>query len=98
MNIEMNQEILLSYTEFPENHIQDILDIDPAKQPAQGKSRRPQILRREFLALLQHVYAALQRDGRLPQQLPLPFPGDQTTLALSEKVLRENDQGGDQPG
>jgi hypothetical protein len=29
---EMNEEILLSYTKIPKNHIQDIFDIDPSQQ------------------------------------------------------------------
>jgi hypothetical protein len=28
----MNEEILLSYTKIPKNHIQDIFDIDPSQQ------------------------------------------------------------------
>ena len=36
MNKELNYELLLTYTEFPEDHIKDILDINPAQQPPQG--------------------------------------------------------------
>src|SRR3954466_850292 len=48
---QMNEEILLAYTEVPEDRIQDVLDIDPPQQPAQRKSGGPQFLGDEFLAL-----------------------------------------------
>jgi hypothetical protein len=31
---QMNEEILLAYTKVPEDHVQDILDIDAAEQAA----------------------------------------------------------------
>jgi len=37
----MNEEMLLTYTEIPKNHIQYIFDIDPSKQSPQGISRPP---------------------------------------------------------
>lgn len=36
LSYKMNKEILFTYTEFPEDHIEDIHHIDPAKQPPQG--------------------------------------------------------------
>src|SRR6185437_1495081 len=98
MNIKVNVKLLLSDTKLPEDHIQDILDVDAPKQTSERKCRRPQILCCKFLAPREHVYTALQRSGRLPQQLPLALPGDQTALTLPEKLLRENDQSRDQPG
>jgi hypothetical protein len=77
----MNEEILLSYTKVPKNHIQNILEVDPSQQPSQRMSRYPQILRREFLPLPDNAYAAVQRSCRLLQQFPLPRPADQAALA-----------------
>ena len=42
------------------DHVQDILDIDPAEQPSQRIRRRPQILGRQFLAL--PITAMLRRS------------------------------------
>src|SRR6266851_10272631 len=50
-NNKMNEEILLPYTKFPENHIEDLLDIHPPQQPSQRMRRRTELFRREFLAL-----------------------------------------------
>src|SRR6266849_2856215 len=92
----MNQEILLSYTEFSEDDVQNVLDIDPAKQPSQRMNRRSQILRGEFLALPDSPDAPLQRNRRLLQQLSLPLPADQAGLTRTKIILRERNQGRDQ--
>jgi hypothetical protein len=39
--VKVNKTISLTYTKFAEDHIQHILDIDPAEQPAEGPSRHP---------------------------------------------------------
>ena len=68
----MNKEILFPNTELTKDHIEDILDIDPPKQPSQGMSRCSEFLSREFLALPDNVDAAPQRAqsskprGRVP--------------------------------
>src|ERR1700690_517430 len=92
----MNEELLLAYTEFPENHIQDILHVDPPEQPPEGIRRHSQILGGQFLALADGGNAALQRSRGLLQQLPLPLPSNQAVVAEAEIVLREPDQGGNQ--
>jgi len=33
-SIEMNQELLLAYTKLAEDHVEQILDVDPAQQPS----------------------------------------------------------------
>src|ERR1700680_1148800 len=71
-----NEEILLAYTKIPEDHVQDILDIDAAEQAAQAIGRHPQILRGELLALGHDRNAALQRSRRLLQQLSLALAPD----------------------
>ena len=56
----MNEVLaLLSNTEFAEDDVQDILDIDPTKQAPEGISGGPQIFGREFLALSDDGQAAL---------------------------------------
>src|ERR1019366_7626701 len=89
---EMNKERLLSYTKFSEDHIQDILDIDPTKQPTQRMNRSPQILRREFLAVPYHFHTALQRNRGFLQQFSLPLPPDQPPLIRAEIFLSERHQ------
>ena len=54
----MNKEILFSYTKFSENHIKDIFHVNLAEQPSEGEGRDPQLLRGQFLALSQFLYAA----------------------------------------
>ena len=39
---------LFANAEIPEDHIQEILDIDPARNPAQRPRRQAQVLRHEF--------------------------------------------------
>ena len=56
----MNEEILLAYTKFTKERIEDVLDINPAEQSAQGMGRRPKFLSGEFLALRNDRHAAPQ--------------------------------------
>ena len=49
---KVNEEILFAYTEFPEDHVEDILDVHPTQQPPEGMRGDPKFLRRQFLALL----------------------------------------------
>jgi hypothetical protein len=65
--IEMNQEVLLTYTKFSEDNIENMLDIDPAEQPSERLCRRAQILRDEFLTLARLGYTAMQQIRRLSQ-------------------------------
>ncbi len=50
----MNKEILLTYTEFPKDHVEYVFYIHTAKQPSQRNRRPSQFLRREFLAIFDH--------------------------------------------
>src|SRR5260370_40789908 len=92
----MNEEILLPNTEIPKNHIKDIVDVDPAKQPPQGMGCCPQIFRGKLPALPDDGYAALQRRRRFLQQFALPRAADQPTLLRTEIILREHAECGDQ--
>ena len=46
------RSVNLSFTnaEIPEDHVQDILDIDPAGQPAKDSRGRPQVLGDQLFA------------------------------------------------
>jgi hypothetical protein len=57
--VRVNKAISLTYTKFAEDHVQHILDVDPAEQSAEGASRHPQILRRQFLTFLNRRQTAL---------------------------------------
>ena len=57
--VKVNETISLTYTKFAEDHVQHILDVDPAEQSAEGASRHPQILRRQFLTFLNRRQTAL---------------------------------------
>ena len=56
----MNKELLLTYTKFTKDFVQDVLDIDPPQQPPKRMRRRPQIFRNKLLAFPRRFYAALQ--------------------------------------
>src|SRR6185312_7562845 len=75
--------MLLSYAELAENHVQDILDIDPTQQASKAEGSRPQFFGGQFFPLLDQ--AALQGIARVLQQLPLTGAGDQTTLPRPEE-------------
>jgi hypothetical protein len=57
--VKVNKTISLTYTKLTEDHVQHILDVDPTEQPAEGASRHPQILRRQFLTFLNRRQTAL---------------------------------------
>jgi hypothetical protein len=61
----MNKEILFTYTKLTEDHIEDILDINPAKQPSQGMSSGSELFGGKFLAFTHDIDAAPQRGRRL---------------------------------
>src|SRR6267154_4631057 len=94
----MNKEILLTYTNLPEDHVQDILNVHPSQQPSQRVRGGAELLGREFLACPNDFYAATQRKGRILQQLALPGSANQPALAGAKIILRESDQGRDQFG
>src|SRR6266853_704080 len=93
---KMNEEILLTYTKLAEDNVENILNIDAPQQPSQRMRRCPELFRGEFLTSSDHLYAAMQRNRRLLQQLPLPGPADQPTLTGAEIILGEPDQSRDQ--
>jgi hypothetical protein len=57
--VRVNKTMSLTNTKIAEDHVQHILDVDPAEQPAEGSSRHPQILRRQFLTFWNHRQTAL---------------------------------------
>lgn len=42
----LNEGILLSDTEFPEDHVEYVLDIDPTQQPSEGIGRGTELFGR----------------------------------------------------
>ena len=76
----MNKEILLTYTEFAKDHVENIFHVDPAKQPSQGDCRPSQFLRSQFLPATDDGNAAMQHSRCLLQQLPLPLASDQAAF------------------
>src|ERR1043166_6238468 len=94
----MNVGLLLPYTEFPENLVQDVFNVNSPKQPSERLRRRPQIFRDELLPLsARGIYAALQRSRRLAQQCALPLPADQPAFVGTDIDPCEADQRRDQP-
>ena len=93
---QVNEEILFANTEFPEDHVEDILDVHPPQQPPEGMRGAPKFLCRQFLTLPDDIYAAMQRNRCLLQQLALPDAADQPSLAGAEIILDESHQGRNQ--
>src|SRR5665213_3033625 len=88
----MNEGILLSNTEISEDFVEDVLNVHPTEQPAEAVCGRPQILRHEFLTLVDHIYAASQQIRGLAQQCPMPLPADQAALLRAKVISRKSDQ------
>src|SRR6516164_166613 len=70
----------LTDTKFAKDHVENVLDIDPTQQPPQSIGGPPQLLGRQFLTLSDYAGAPPQRFRGLPQQRPLPLPGDQASF------------------
>src|SRR5260370_2496682 len=87
--VKVNKTNSLTYTKFAEDHVQDILDVDPAEQPAERPSRHPQLLRRQFLTFLNRRHTALHRHGRRLQKFALPLPTDQAALPRATLIWRQ---------
>ena len=85
----MNQGILLPYTELSEDHVQQILNIDPSQKLPQILSCNSQLFRRQFFSMICRAYAAMQHFGRIAQQFAVPLPTDQRVLAATEICPRE---------
>src|ERR1700730_18457208 len=92
----MQHRSLLTYAKLSENHIKDVFHVDPAKQPSQGTNSYPQVLCREFLALLYYRNAPPQRNRRLWWQLTLPLAPYQTALPQTKITSSKVHQRGDQ--
>ena len=87
---------LLADAELAEDDVEDVLDIDPAKQATKRGRGPPQFLCGKLLALPDHIDAALEAHNSLLEQSTLPGPADQASLTGSKIVVCEADQGGDQ--
>src|ERR1700726_983487 len=86
----------LADTELAEDYVEDVLDIDPAEQPAERVRGRPQIFRDQFLSLPDGSDAPPQRKRCLLQQSTLTLPRDQRALVRTKKILRKGNHGCDQ--
>src|SRR5262245_61570793 len=93
-----NEGPLLSDTEFAEDDIEDVFDVDPTEQSAKGIRRSPELLGRELFALTHNGDRPAQRVGRILDEHPLALPRDQSSLASAEIALRETHQRLDQFG
>ena len=70
----LNEGILLSYTELPEDHVEDVLDIDPAQKPAEGMRRGPEVFSDEFVALPGRCDGCDAANPPSPQQASAAAP------------------------
>ena len=79
---------LFADAKVAENHVQDILDIDPAGQPAKRAGGDAQLLGQQVLAA-GHIAALspLQGGQDLLQRPPVPFAGNQSGLGAAEEFL-----------
>src|ERR1700722_4302698 len=76
--------------EIAENHIQNILDIDPACQPAQGRCRRPQFLSDQFFLPNGLVQGAIQRRSGSLQAFAVPHTSYDARFRPNEVFACEN--------
>src|SRR4051794_9331357 len=92
----MNQGLLLTYTKFPKDFVENILDVDASQQASQRIGGSPEFLRNELLTSVDRLHAALQRTLRCAQQLALPLAGDHADIARTKIILGVSDQCRDQ--
>ena len=52
------KEVLLTYTEFAEDDVENVLDVHTPEQPPQGVCRQSKFFRRQLLTLPDHLNAA----------------------------------------
>jgi hypothetical protein len=62
-----NCSSLFTDAELPEDHVQNVFHVDSTQKPAQRIGGRPQIFRRQFLALFKHREALAQMINRVLQ-------------------------------
>jgi hypothetical protein len=87
---------LFADAEIAENHIQNVLDVDPAGEAPQRPRRQPDLLGDEFLgAARSQSKRPIQGFRGLPQGQAMPFPRDQDGLR-GEEALAESAQRPDQ--
>ena len=68
--------------EVAEDHVEDVLDVDPAGEAAERPGRQPQFLGDQLLlAGAADRQRPAQRVRRLPQRVPMALAGDQRGLA-----------------
>src|SRR5690242_1861832 len=93
-----NPEWLFPNAELAEDHVEQILDVDPAEQLSERERRHPQLLRGELLSKLHRLEAPPQCDGSFLKQLSLSLACDQAGFVGTEEVARERNQRVDQLG
>jgi len=81
------QSSLFPYAKIAENHVQNILNVNPPREPAQSPTGQPELLSNEFLSVGRMFgQCPIQGLGCLLQGPPVPFPRDQGTFNWLEKA------------
>ena len=61
-----DQKSLFADAEFPKDHVQNVLDVDPAEQPPEAMNRDSQLLGDKFVAAPGHRLCLDERCRRIP--------------------------------
>ena len=91
--LSIRKQILLTYTELPEDHVENVLDIDPAQQPAERIAPRSEVLP-----------PPVPRPARPPRcsaAAKPPSPAAASAAASGDQVrprCRQNSPGRNRPG
>src|SRR5437879_13063093 len=80
---------LLAYTKISEDHIEDILDIDAAGEPAECPRREPQLLGDKlFGSVAPQRQGASKCVGGLAQDVAMPLTRNQGWFAGGKNICR----------
>src|SRR3982074_2213862 len=91
-----NSPVLLANAEVPEDHIQNILDVDPAGEAAQSARRKAQLLGDDILARRARLrHGPTQCRHRVLERAPVPRTRNERGLTRPKvlpRMLREHAQ------
>src|SRR5439155_24417874 len=90
------QSLSFPDTEFPKNHIQPLLHIEPAGEPPGPREGMAQVLGQELVSLSRATDRLAKRSGNLPQLFPLSLARDERRFGSAEGGPCKANQGSDE--
>src|SRR5215472_3466935 len=82
---DVSRETLFADAEVPKDDVEEILDINTARDPSDRSRCEPKIFGNQFRS--RSLACSVQRLYRLPQRLAVPRPGHNRRLARPLKTI-----------